>query len=183
MFASMVKRGIVRAVRFAALFAALAAAVPAAAEKLVFDHRLSPALQAAFDDSDPARIAYDARNPAYVTDLVAVRGTAKNWTEALVIIARKPAEPVRTAADWARELQADATAKCPATFTTIAQDAESITFERRSTGCAPGYPPIAVYRAIGRGKGLFLLAAMAKDGLGEEALRQWRAVMASARIE
>ena len=179
----MVRRGIVRAARAAAFVAALAAAVPASAEKLVFDHRLSLALEAAFNDSDPARIAYDARNPAYVTDLVAVRGTAKDWTEALVIIARKPGGAVRTAADWKAELQAQALAKCPATFTTVAQDAESVTFERRSTGCAPGYPPIAIYRAVGRGKSLFLLTAMAKDGLSDDSLKQWRAVFASARIE
>jgi hypothetical protein len=183
MFGCMVRRGIVRAVQAAALMAALIAAVPAAAEKLLFDHRLSPALAAAFDDSDPDRVAYDARNPAYITDLVAVRGTAKNWTEALVIISRKPSDTVRTAADWAAELRAQAARRCPATFTTLAEDAGSITFERHSTGCAPGYPPVALYRAVGSGKSLFLLTALSKDGLSEESLKQWRAVFASARIE
>ena len=160
---TMTRISIVRAARLALGVATLAAAVPAAAEKLVFDHRLSPALEAAFAGDEATHVAYDARNPAYVTDLIAVRGTTKDWTEALVIIARKPAAPVSSA--------------------DVARDAGSVTFERRSTGCAAGYPPVAIYRAIGSGKSLFLLAAMARDGLSEESLRQWRAVLASARIE
>ncbi|WP_423142863.1 hypothetical protein ACOYW6_05805 [Parablastomonas sp. CN1-191] len=179
----MTRISIVRAARLALGVATLAAAVPAAAEKLVFDHRLSPALEAAFAGDEATHVAYDARNPAYVTDLIAVRGTTKDWTEALVIIARKPAAPVSSADAWVDELKAEALRKCSATFTEIARDAGSVTFERRSTGCAAGYPPVAIYRAIGSGKSLFLLAAMARDGLSEESLRQWRAVLASARIE
>lgn len=170
--------------RLAAALAFLGASVPAMADKLTFDHRLAPALKAVLDGGDPGMVAYNASNPKYVTDLIAVRGrSAKDWTEALVIIARTPDKKVATAGDWAGELQREAGNKCAATFTELARDETSVTFERRSTGCAPGYPPIAIYRAVGNGKSLFLLAVMVKDDLGETERGQWLALMNSAHIE
>ena len=73
--------------RIAMLLGLLLLAGPALAEKLVFDHRLSPALKAVLDSGDASMIDYNTANPRNVIDLIAVRGTsAKNWTEALVII-------------------------------------------------------------------------------------------------
>ena len=168
-----------------ALFIGLALiATPALADKLTFDHRLVPALKAVLDSGDGAMIDYNASNPKNVVDLIAVRGkSAKDWTEALVIIARTPAGKVLTAADWAAELQREAQAKCPSTFTEIARDEVSVTYERRSTGCPAGYPRIALYRAVGTKRSLFLLAVLVKDDLGETERGQWLAMMSSAHIE
>lgn len=160
------------------------AAVPAAAEQLLFDQRLSAPLAAAFASNDPGRIAYNAANPKYVTDVIAVRGaSARDWSEAMVIISRALEGKVRTARDWVAELQAEATSRCSSTFTTIAEDAASVTFERRSTGCPVKYPPFAIYRAIAGQRSLFLLAAMTRDGMNDDARREWHAVLASAHIK
>ena len=171
--------------RRAALFAALLLmAAPALAEKLSFDYRLSPPLKAVLDSGDAAMIDYNASNPRNVIDLIAVRGTsAKDWTEALVIIARTPDKKVASAAAWAGELQREAQAKCTSAFTEIARDSMSVTFERRSTGCPAGYPQTALYRAVQGKRSLFLLAVLVKDDLTETARGQWLALMSSAHLE
>ena len=159
-------------------------AAPLLADKLVFDHRLVPALKAVLDSGDPAMISYDNRNPRNVVDLIAVKGkSAKDWQEALVIIARLPDKKIATPADWLAQLQRDAAKQCPAVFTTIAQDASSVTFERRSTGCRAGYPPVALYRVAAGKPSLFLLAAMTKTDFSPAARAQWLALMASAHLE
>ena len=167
------------------MFAAVAlTATPASAERLLFDHRLSPPLKAVLDSKDAAMISYNDSNPRYVVDVIAVRGkSASDWTEALVIIARAPRGKVRTAADWAAELRAEAERRCKNEIRTLAEDAGSITFARRSTGCIPGYPPVALYRAIAGKRSLFLLAVMARDDLSEQSQRQWLEMLGSARID
>ena len=170
--------------RIIACIAAALMASPALAEKLTFDHRLSPPLKAVLDAGDPAMIDYNDKNPRYITDVIAVRGrSATDWQEALVVIARTPDRKVRTAADWMAELRAEAGRRCASEFRTIAEDAASVTFERRSTGCAAGYPPVALYRVTAGQRSLFLLAAMAKDELSAESRRQWLEMLGSAHIE
>ena len=162
----------------------LLVASPALAEKLVFDHRLSPALKAVLDSGDASMIDYNSANPRNVIDVIAVRGkSAHDWAEALVIIARTPDRKVRNAADWTAQLQREAKAKCSSTFTELARDEMSITYERRSVGCRTGYPPIALYRAIAGKRSLFLLAVLFKDDLSESSRRQWLAMMSSAHLE
>lgn len=162
----------------------LGIASPALADRLVFDHRLSPPLKAALDSGDPAMVSYDNANPHYVVDVIAVRGaSARDWTEALVIIARSPDRKVATVSDWVGELQQDANRHCRAVFTPIAEDAISQTFERRSTGCPAGYPPVGLYRVVKGQTSLFLLAAMAKDDLAPPAREQWLALLRSAHLE
>ena len=170
--------------RIAALIGLLLMAVPASAEKLVFDHRLSPPLKAVLDSGDAGMIDYNNTDPRNVIDLIAVRGkSAHDWTEALVIIARTPDRKVRNADDWTAQLQREAKAKCGSAFTELARDQVSITFERRSLGCPAGYPGIALYRAITGQRSLFLLSVLIKDDLSEAARRQWLAVMSSAHLE
>ena len=170
--------------RIATFIGLLLLAAPVLAEKLVFDHRLAPALKAVLDSGDPGMIDYNAANPRNVVDVIAVRGkSAQNWTEALVIIARTPDRKVRSAADWTAQLQREAIAKCSSTFTELARDEVSITFERRSAGCPAGYPPIALYRAIAGRRSLFLLAVLVKDALSESSRHQWLAMMSSAHLD
>ncbi len=159
-------------------------AAPALAEKLTFDHRLSPALKAVLDSGDAGMLDYNTATPRNVLDLIPVRGkSAKDWTEALVIIARTPDRKVLNAADWTAQLQREAKAKCTSTFTELARDDRSITFERRSVGCRSGYPPIALYRAITGQHSLFLLAVLVKDDLSESSRGQWLAMISSAHLE
>ena len=169
----------------AAIFAAIVfIAAPAFAEKLSFDYRLSPPLKSVLDSGDAAMIDYNATNPRNVVDLIAVRGTsAKEWTEALVIVARTPDGKVKNAADWAAELKRQAQAKCASTLTELARNEISLTLERRSTGCPSDYPSVALYRVVAGKRSLFLLAVLVKDDLSQSSRNQWLALMQSAHLE
>ena len=170
--------------RIAAFIALLLMTSPALAEKLVFDHRLSPPLKAVLDSGDADMIDYNNANPRNVIDVIAVRGnSAQDWTEALVIVARTPDRKVRNAGDWTAQLQREAKSKCSSTFTELARDQISITYERRSTGCPADYPRIAIYRAIAGQRSLFLLAVLVKDELSESSRGQWLAMMSSAHLD
>lgn len=172
------------ALRLVLLVALALTAAPASAERLLFDHRLSPPLKAVLDAKNAAMISYNDKNPRYVVDVIAVRGkSASDWTEALVIIARTPSKKVRTAAAWMAELRAEAESRCPTQVTALAEDTRSMTFERRSTGCRGDYPPVALYRAVAGERSLFLLAVMARDELSEQSRREWLALLGSARLE
>ena len=170
--------------RFAAGAALLLLASPALAERLLFDHRLAPPLKATLDAKDPAMIVYNDRNPRYVTDLIVVRGrSANDWTEALLIVARTPDRKVRTAAEWLSELRAEAAKRCPSEVQVLAEDANSVLFERRSIGCKGDYPPVAMYRVIAGPRSLFLLAVLSREDISDPSRAQWRALLESARIE
>lgn len=170
--------------RTAGFLAPLLLAAPALAEKLVFDHRLSPPLKSVLDSGDASMISYNASNPRNVVDLIAIRGkSALDWTEALVIIARTPDRKVRSASEWIAELQREAKGKCASSFTQIARDDFSVTIERHSTGCRPGYPSTALYRAVTGKRSLFLLAVLVKDNLSDSSRSQWLALMSSAHLE
>ncbi len=176
-----------KALRLPAMIAAALLAVsaaPALADKLVFDHRLYAPLKAVFDSGAQEMIQYNDKNPAYVTDLIVVRGKSpRNWTEAMIIIARKPDAKAMTPADWLAELKRQAAAKCPSEFAVIAEDAGSVTFERRSHGCPSDYPQSALYRIVQGKPSLFLLGAMSKDGFTADARQSWLALFASARLD
>lgn len=170
--------------RFVALMSALLLASPLQAERLKFDHRLSPPLKAVFDANDPGMIDFNDKNPRYVTDLIAIEGkSAKDWTEALLIVARTPDKKVRSVADWVAELQGEGQRRCASTFRTVTSDEGSTTFERRSTGCQAGYPPVALYRVVAGKRSLFLLGFLHKGEPAEKTREQWQAVLASAALE
>lgn len=159
------------------------AAAPALADKLVFDHRLVPALKAVLDAGDPAMTAYNGRNPANLINVMAVRGrSASDWDEALIIITRVPDPAIASPDAWQAQIARDAARQCPAVITPVARDSISITFERRSTGCRKGYPAVALYRVV-QGRSLFLLAALSKTDFTPERRAEWLALMASGRIE
>lgn len=165
------------------LLAALCAA-PVSAEKLSFDYRLYQPLKDALDSGRDDLILYNAKNPAYVTDLIVIRGkSTRDWTEALIIIARSPGPKVRTADDWLAELKLQSTAECASEISVIARDELSITFERKSQGCRASYPANAIYRIVQGKKGLFLLGAMSKDGFAADTRNAWLALLGSARLD
>lgn len=159
-------------------------ASPASAEKLTFDHRLYPPLKAAMDSGNQDIFLFDASNPRYLINRIAVSGqSATRWTEALEIIARTPAREVKTPADWMAELRAKADPKCGYDAKILAQDDNSITFERRVPDCEGERAPIAIYRIVGSKKSLFMLAVLEKDEPGEDARKQWLTLLASAHLE
>ena len=104
----------------AALLGAMLLTSPLQAERLKFDHRLSPQLKALFDSGDPGMIDFNDSNPRYVTDLIAIEGkSAKDWTEALLIVARAPDKKVRRISDWVSELQDESQRRCASQFRSV----------------------------------------------------------------
>ncbi len=163
----------------------LGLAVPAQAERLTFDHRLQPQLKAVLDSGDTTRIDYQAGNPRYIVDRIAVQGTsAANWTELLEIIARTPAKGMRSAADWKAELLRQADARCAGRVDVLAQDDASITFERHATAICPAEPVRrSLYRVVAGKRSLFLLAVHEKGALADDARAQWLAMLALAHLD
>ncbi len=166
------------------LTAVLCLTSPAMAEKLVFDHRLSPPLKEVLDQGRAEMVLFDASNPRYIIDRIAVAGkSAEYWTEALEIIARTPAKNMKTSADWVAELKREADKLCPSDMSVIAQDEASITYQRHSPNCPAERAPVAIYRVIAGKRSMFLLAVLSRSDLGETARRQWLELLASAHIE
>lgn len=164
--------------------AVLCLASPALAEKLVFDHRLSPPLKEVLDQGRAEMVLFDASNPRYIIDRIAVAGkSAEYWTEALEIIARTPAKNMKTSADWVAELKREADKLCPNDVSVIAQDEASITYQRHSPNCPVERAPVAIYRVIAGKRSMFLLAVLSRSDLAETARRQWLELLASAHIE
>ena len=174
----------------ACALAALLASVPIAAhaEQLEFDHRLYPTLKQVLDGGDAGMVKFDASNPRRLVDLIAVRGkSAKDWTEALEIVATLPFPQLGSAQAW-MEFQRDAAIKrCPganpATFKVIAQDDFSITFERQSPGCRAERAETGIYRLLTGKRSWFQLAVLSKTPLEPAARDQWLALLASAKFK
>ena len=173
-----------KALRAATALLLLLWALPAQAEKLTFDHRNHPRLKAVLDAGDPAMIDFNGKDPRYVVDLIAVEGTsARNWTEALEIIARTPTKKVRTARDWAAELQNGAVARCSPAVTTLAEDENSITIERLAPSCPAARAETMITRIVQGKRSLFLLSVLAKGRLDPTSRQQWLALLASAHLD
>ncbi|MEO6718366.1 MAG: hypothetical protein ABIM50_14115 [Novosphingobium sp.] len=156
----------------------------AIAEKLTFDHRTYPPLAAVLDSGRTEMIRFNDSNPKYVTDRIAVQGTSvDHWTEALDIIVRLRKKNMNSASDWAGEIQQAATRLCPSTFTTIAQDETSLTFERKSSGCPAGTPLTGLYRIVAGRKSMYMLNSLAMGEMSASARQQWLNLFATAHLD
>jgi hypothetical protein len=168
--------------RLAAL--ALLIAAPVHAERLKFDYRLYPPLQQVLDSGDTKMVDFNGRNPARLVDLIAVKGkSATNWTEALEIISIVRPTNVTDVQDWQAHLQAEALSRCPATFAPLAQDNQSVTFERRSPNCAAERTSFGLYRLVAGKRSWFQLSVLVKGELDATARKQWLELLASAHLD
>lgn len=159
-------------------------ASPAHAERLIFDHRMYPPLTSVLNDNRSEMLRYDDSNPKYITDRIATQGTSvDSWTEALDIIVRARGPKMRSVADWLSEIQMASRTLCTSEFTTLAQDAKSITVLRRSTGCPAGIAQTGLYRIVAGRRSLFLLNAFTIGDMPDTAKQQWLAMLNSAHIE
>lgn len=180
----MSKPSPIRRLRLGAFLVLLGLASPALAERLSFDHRLVPALKAVLDGGNGEMIDYNGSNPSHVTDLIAVRGhSAKDWDEALVIIARAPGSKVRTAAEWLEELRGDARKRCSSELKVLEQGERSILLERHADKCPRSYPRNALYLVVQGKSSLFLLAVLSRDDLSEASRAEWLALFRSAQLK
>jgi len=180
----MGKEFTVRALCAAFVLAGSVMAMPAKAERLVFDHRLYPALKEVLDRDDPSVIAYDASNPRYVVDLIMIKGkSTTNWSEALEIIARTPAKKVSSEQDWKAEIENRIDRGCRSVENPVGDDPAATMFERVYADC-PGIPSRLTMTRIIKGKrSLFLLSFKTKSLPDEATRRQWIALLQSAHIE
>lgn len=163
-------------------------AMPAHAERLQFDHRLSPPLQKVLDEGRSEMVLFDGSDPTRLVDLIAVRGqSATNWREALQIVSIPKQKKIDGPLGWMEQIQsgvrARATGACAADFSVIVQDGNSVTFERRSPGCGADSVSYGLYRLVTGKRSWFQLAVLSKDEITAEARAQWLALLASARLE
>jgi hypothetical protein len=164
--------------------ALIASTTPARAEKLEFDHRLYPPLQEVLDSGDKDMLLFDDRNPARLVDLIAIRGkSAKNWTEALEIVALVRPRDVSTAKDWFEIIRTTANRRCPNTISIIAEDAVSVTFQRLSPNCPAERAETGLYRLVAGQRSWFQLAVLVKGEMDETSRGQWLALLASAHLD
>ncbi len=183
----MPARYLLRMRKLIALFFLLIA-MPAHAERLNFDHRLSPPLQRVLDEGRSEMVQFDGSDPTRLVDLIAVRGqSASSWNEALQIVSIPTQKKLGGAEGWMGQIQdgirARASAACKAEFTVLARDEISVTFERKSPGCGPETVSYGLYRLVTGKRSWFQLAVLAKDGISDEAKAQWLALLASAHLE
>ena len=169
--------------RFLAL-ALVACSAPAAAERLQFDHRLYPPLEHVLESGDKAMIDFNADNPQRLVDLIAINGTStRDWTEAMEIVAITRPRKIATAQAWMEQLQQQARAQCRASFTVLAHDADSVTFERRSPDCPALRSNLGIYRLVAGKRSWFALSVLVKGELDPAARAQWLALLASAHLD
>lgn len=164
--------------------ALLLVASPGSAERLKFDHRLYPPLQQVLDRGAAEMVDFNNSNPQRLVDLIAVRGSsAQNWTEALEIVSIVRPGGIADAKDWMARLQNAAQARCPAQFSILAQDAQSITFERRSPNCPAERSSLGLYRLVTGKRSWFQLSVLVRGELEEADRQQWLALLASAHLD
>lgn len=157
---------------------------PAMAERLQFDHRLYPPLKAVLDSGRTEMIVFDNSNPARLVDFIAVQGrSASDWTEALEIVSIVRPKTVKSAHDWFELLRSQSQARCRATFTPIAHDAQSITYERHSPDCPAERAETGIYRLVAGKRSWFMLSVLSKARMDEAARQQWLALLASAHLD
>jgi len=159
-------------------------ASPAAAERLTFDHRLYPPLKQVLDSGDAGMINYNAKNPAYVVDLIAIKGkSASDWTEALEIVSRIPGREVNSSQTWLEQLRQQTDRLCPNALTLLEQGPTAVTFERDLTNCHAGKPAYSLTRIIAGKRSLFevsfLFKAMPDRAVRDSAM----AMLASAHLD
>lgn len=172
-------------VRSLIALALLASATPLAAERLQFDHRLYPPLEQVLDSGDKGMIDFNAQDPGKLVDLIAVKGkSAQDWSEALEIVSIARPRNVAGARAWLEIISAGAKARCPgAQVTVLAEDANSVTFERRSPSCPAERAAAGLYRLVAGKRSWFQLAVLEKGELDPAARGQWLALLASAHLD
>ena len=159
-------------------------ATPALAERLQFNHTLYPPLKQVLDSGDNDMVLFDSSNRARLVDLIAVRGkSARNWTEALEIVAVPRPKDLVSARQWMDLLRQQADRRCANTIEVLAEDDHSITFERKSPHCPAERAETGIYRLVAGRRSWFQLAVLAKEPLDETARVQWLALLASAHLD
>jgi hypothetical protein len=171
--------------KWISLIALALVAAPAHAEKLSFDYRIYPRLNAAMDENRDGGIHYEDASPKYVFDRILVQGnSAQDWREALEIWVMPRGKKLQSAADWYARYQKQESAGCNGEWSEVARDDISVTFTRNYTDCPAGSGRLSgIYRMVLGKKTVYLLKALYRGDLDTVSRQQWLALMASAHID
>jgi hypothetical protein len=132
---------------------------------------------------DPSRFYEEDRAPHYVLHRYVVRGrSAEDWEEAFEVINFQRRELPATPALWYEEFRARGNVTCPSEWRVLEEAAESVTFERRSSACAPHAPQTALYRVLYGRKNVFLMIATTVGEFEPGSRETWLGMLASGRV-
>ena len=98
----------------------------------------------------------------------------------IVSIARP--KSMRTARDWMNLMAQQAPEGCRGDNTIIAEDATSVTFERRLPDCPAARAGLGIYRLVTGKRSWFQLAVLTKGELDAASRSEWLSLLASAHI-
>jgi hypothetical protein len=162
----------------------LCCATPASAQNLSWDYAQYPAFQQLVEALGAGQrqeaMYVEDKTPVYVLQRFVIDGkSARDWTEALeVLITMRKAEPP-TPAKWYARFQAQG-AQCPSQWTMIAQDKQSITFQRGSQACDPHPAQTGLYRVVYGKEQVFAMISTHKGALSKQKRAQILAMLATA---
>jgi hypothetical protein len=165
---------------------ALAWASGASAQAMSWDYSHYPPFQAlteALAKGQRQEAMYvEDRSPAYVLQRFVIEGkSATDWTDALEVLnTMRKAEP-KTPTGWYERFQKQG-AQCPSNWTLIAQNKDSVTFQRDSLACSLQPAQTGLYRVLYGKQQVFTLIFTSKAPLSEEKRRQVLAMLDSATV-
>jgi len=119
---------------------------------------------------------------SYMQRLVVDGRSATDWKEAVELVNVRRDSEARSPVDWYQRFQKHGNAGCPSTWTLIAQDKKSVTFQRDSAACPPHEAQTGFYRVLYGKQDVFTLIATYKGTVPEAKRREMLAMLASATI-
>ena len=169
--------------RFVLALILLGMAMPAHAEQLLFDHRLYPPLEAAFDSKRDDVILFERRPDGVQFDRIMVQGrSVSDWDEAMEITVSKRSRKQATAQEALDSWRKAQDATCPAQWSELARDDGSITVEQTTPPCTGAPARQAIWRLMLGPRSVFVIGGVYRGMMPAPMRQSWLALLASARI-
>ena len=156
-------------------------------QTLTWSYQHYPALaelvEALKKDQRQEAMYVENKEPVSYLQRFVIDGTsATDWKEAVEVVNVRKDKEARTPTDWYQRFQRQGNASCPSTWTLIAHDKISITFQRDSAACPPHVAQTGLYRVLYGKQDVFALIATYKGALPDEKRRIMLAMLASAAL-
>ncbi|MBS0393841.1 MAG: hypothetical protein JSR54_04400 [Proteobacteria bacterium] len=181
-----------RAAAVAALPGAPGEALAAAESRLALPMRGADTLEMATENfarllqamQDQTRVHHEERADVHLqlTRFVIEGRSPTDWDTALEIVQTMRYDEPRTPAAWLDRFRQQSDPQCPSEWQVLAEDADSVLFERRSPECAPHVAQQALYRTIYGPVGVWLLICTQKGALDAPTRRECQALLESAKV-
>lgn len=133
----------------------------------------------------PEPIVYtEDKAPVYVLTRFVVEGnSAVDWTESLELLNTNRKNHPKKIEEWYETFKAQGDQNCPSQWQLIAEEKNSLTFERITTGCDGWEDQQALYRVIYGKRDVFTLIATRKGTMDAETREGWLQLLASASLK